>query len=373
MIQARKLRVLVTTDAVGGVWIYSVELARALKHLGVEVLLAVMGPSPDEGQRREAHGIRLIDTGLPLDWTDIGAADLARAGRRLADIAAAEGADIVQTCSAAILAEAHFAQPVIAVQHSCVASWWAAVRGSPLPHDFQWRRDLVAAGLRRADAVVAPTADFAAETARIYGLGDRVLPVHNGRRAANSDPTEQRDFVLTASRLWDDGKNVLTLDAAAARLDRPFLAAGATHGANGASIRLDHLELPGQLAPARLASLLAARPVFASAALYEPFGLSVLEAAQAGCALVLSDIATHRELWGDAALYVPARDSDAFAAAIRRLLDDRPLRVELGDAARRRAARYTPDRLAGAMALLYADVLAQAAELAPHRQLAGAA
>src|SRR5205085_1796692 len=82
---------------------------------------------------------------------------------------------------------------------------------------------------------------------------------------------------------------------------------------DGACIHPDHLSLLGQLPPARLTGLLAARPVFASAALYEPFGLSVLEAAQAGCALVLSDIATHRELWGDAALYVPARDAGGFA------------------------------------------------------------
>ena len=113
--------------------------------------------------------------------------------------------------------------------------------------------------------------------------------------------------------------------------------------------------------------------MFASAALYEPFGLSVLEAAQAGCALVLSGIPTHRELWGETALFVEARDADGFAAAIRRLLDDRALRNGLGDAARQRAGRYTPQRMAAAMAALYVDVLEKQGERAQPLQLVGAA
>jgi hypothetical protein len=35
----------------------------------------------------------------------------------------------------------------------------------------------------------------------------------------------------------------------------------------------------------------------------EPFGLAVLEAAQAGCPLVLSDLPGFRELWDGAALF----------------------------------------------------------------------
>lgn len=372
MTSPRKLRVLVTTDAVGGVWVYSVELAHALAPLGVEVLLAVMGPPPSEAQRRDAGAIRLIDTGLPLDWGDTSAAELARAGGTLAAIASREAVDVVQTCSAAVLAYAEFEQPTIAVQHSCLASWWAAVRGTPMPADFEWRTDLVSRGLQRADTVVAPSATFAAETARIYGL-ETVATVHNGRLFAAAADGAERDFVLTASRLWDEGKNVATLDAAAAQLDVPFQAAGADRRPNGASIRLENLESGGQLDSGLLRTLLAQRPVFASAALYEPFGLSVLEAAQAGCALVLSDIPTHRELWGEAALYVAARDADGFAAAIRRVLGDRSLRAELGDAARQRAERYTPGHMAAAMAWIYADSLARTAHRALPLQLAGAA
>src|SRR5881275_1450492 len=114
------LRLLLVTDAVGGVWVYSLELARALRPLGVETVLAVMGPSPSERQRDEAADFRLVDTGLPLEWLDTDPSEVASAGETLARLANEERVDIIQTSSAALLADADFAQPCVAVQHSCV-------------------------------------------------------------------------------------------------------------------------------------------------------------------------------------------------------------------------------------------------------------
>ena len=238
------------------------------------------------------------------------------------------------------------------------ATWWAAVKGAPLPQEFEWRRDLVAQGLARADVVVAPTIAFAAATERTYDLARPALPVHNGRSPRPIAALPQGDFVFTAGRLWDEGKNLATLDRAAARIAAPFQAAGAVEGPNGASISLDHLVQLGECDESRMSGVLGARPIYASAALYEPFGLSVLEAAQAGCALVLSDIPTYRELWDGAALFADARDDSAFAAAIGGLLDDHSLRQHLGEAARELARQYTPEATARGMAAIYARVTA---------------
>ena len=349
-------RLLLVTDAVGGVWVYSLELARALKPFGIETVLAVMGPSPNPAQREEAGGFRLIDTGLPLEWLDTSPGEILRAGKAIAEIADDEGADVVQTSSAALLAGGSFDCATIAVQHSCVASWWAAVKGTPLPPEFQWRRELVERGLQQASAVVAPSIAFAAETARIYDVPVPVNAVHNGRRSMTFGRVPQGEFVLTASRLWDEAKNVATLDAAAGRIGIPFQAAGPTDGPNGAAIRLQHLQALGEISPTRMAGLLSARPVYASAALYEPFGLAALEAAQAGCALVLSDIPSHREIWSGAALFVSARDADAFAGAIQDLFDDPDERQQLGQLALARSQLYSPERMARGMTDIYARV-----------------
>ena len=115
------LRLLLVTDAVGGVWVYSLELARALRPLGIATILAVMGPSPSDRQRDEAADFKLIDTGLPLEWLDTNAAEVREAGEAIAALANRERADIVQTSSAALLAGADFGQPTVSVQHSCVA------------------------------------------------------------------------------------------------------------------------------------------------------------------------------------------------------------------------------------------------------------
>jgi glycosyltransferase involved in cell wall biosynthesis len=358
-------RLLLATDAVGGVWAYSLELARALEPLGVKTLLAVMGPPPSAEQREDAAGIDLVDTGLPLEWLDTDPAGLRRAGEAIAELGSTVGADIVQTCTGALLAETQFTQPTIAVQHSCVATWWAAVNGTPLPAEFEWRRALVDHGLNRARAVVAPSAAFAADTALAYPLSQPIETVHNGRRPIAPAAVPQGEFVFTAGRLWDEGKNVATLDAAAARIEAPFQAAGPLRGPNGAAIELAHLRHVGELSATRIAGLMAARPVFASAAVYEPFGLTALEAAVAGCALVLSDIPTHRELWSDAAVFVPPRDDVSFAEMIRALLADGAAREALGEAARERAQQYTPERMAAQMSEIYARLAQPVAEPRP--------
>jgi glycosyltransferase involved in cell wall biosynthesis len=302
-----------------------------------------------------------------LEWLDTSAAEIEAASSELGRIAASERIDVVQTHSAAFLVGAGFECPTVAVQHSCLSSWWAVVRGTALPIDLEWRTDLVERGLRRADAIVAPTRAFAAATARAYRLDD-IITVHNGRTRREVRLLPQGDFVFTASRLWDEGKNVRTLDAAAARIDVPVQAAGATLGPNGAKVALENLHLLGELSEERLGGLLAARPIYASAALYEPFGLSVLEAAQAGCALVLSDIPTHRELWDGAALFVDPFDERGFANAFERLLNDRSERNRLGENAALAARQYSPSRMAHEMVQIYARVTQPQSQL-----IAGAA
>lgn len=350
------LRLMLVADAVGGVWTYSVELARALRDWNIETVLAVVGPPPTGEQRREAGAARVVETGLVLDWTARRPDEIRRTGCVLADLADEAGADVVQLNSAAIAADCEFSQPVVVVQHSCVTTWWNKVRGGLLPNDFAWRRDLIESGLNAAEAVVAPSAAFAASLSTIYSLSRPVRCVHNGRRPLPMKKRGPEDFVFTVGRLWDEGKNVSTLDRAAAKLNIPVEAVGPLRGPNGTAVSFDHLQTPGALSLAQIAERLAARPIFASSALYEPFGLSVLEAAQAGCALVLSDIPTLRELWGGAALFVQARDADGFAAAIEQLLANPERRADLAIAARMRALRYTPEAMGSRMAQIYADL-----------------
>lgn len=355
-------RVLMTADAVGGVWQYATELAKALQPLGFETLIAVLGPAPSYAQRDEVHrsaGVRLIETGLPLDW--LSDADATRAtAAELAEIARCENVDVVHLNSPALAAVQSWPVPVVGVAHGCLATWWDTARADqPLDPAFAWHREMMAQGMRACDRIVAPSSSFAMALQRVLALPSAPLVVHNGRALPQAvRAASPANSALTAGRLWDEVKNVRTLDAAAALLPYPFEAAGELTSPQGETATISHLLPLGRLDGSALAERLALQPVFVSAATFEPFGLSILEAAGAGCALVLSDIPTFRELWDGAATFVEPHDAAGFANAIEALLRSPEERAALGDAARMRALQYTPEQMASGMAAQYRELFA---------------
>lgn len=357
------MHLLMTADAVGGVWTYALDLARGLVAHGVRTTLAVLGPAPDasaEARARAIPELALRVTGFPLDWMAASSSQVKEAGTALTALAHDLRPDLIHLNSPALLAEARFPAPVLAACHSCVATWWDAVRApfghGPMPADFTWRTDLLRRGYARADALLAPTRAFAAATARTYALPVTPRAVLNGRASVAAVPAAcvPPRFAFTAGRLWDEGKNLSTFDRAAGRSTVPFLAAGPTRAPYGAQADARHAHLLGRLDDAGVAAHLAHRPVFVSLALYEPFGLSVLEAAQNGCPLVLSDIPTFRELWDGAATFVPPHDDAAAAAAVAALIVNPR---DAGERSRARAARYTVEANAAATHALYAALL----------------
>ena len=92
----------------------------------------------------------------------------------------------------------------------------------------------------------------------------------------------------------------------------------------------------------------------------ESFGMVLLEAMAAGCALVASDLDGHRNVATDGvdALLTPIGDAHALAKALARVLDDAPLRQELVAGGRRRADELSMDRLAQLYAEVYASIAA---------------
>jgi len=102
----------------------------------------------------------------------------------------------------------------------------------------------------------------------------------------------------------------------------------------------------GYVDEAALASLYRGARLFVFPSRYEGFGLPVLEAFAAGLPVVASDLPVLRELAGDAVLYAPPLDAEAWIGQVERLLDDPALARELAAAGRERARRYTWERAA---------------------------
>jgi glycosyltransferase involved in cell wall biosynthesis len=167
---------------------------------------------------------------------------------------------------------------------------------------------------------------------------------------------------MAAGRIWDAAKNLRLLDDIAPLVPWPIEIAGEVVHPEQGAIRLRHARQLGVLAPSELRSRLERAAIFAAPALYEPFGFGILEAAAAGCALVLGDIASLRENWESAAIFLPSTDGGRWQAALGRLIEDRDERERLATAARARAERFTLARTAGRYRAVYRELTNASAE-----------
>jgi glycosyltransferase involved in cell wall biosynthesis len=356
--------VLMTADATGGVLTYALSLASELAKTGTKTHLALMGPKQrpeQEAAVRAIPGLVLHESTHALEWMDEPWPDVVRATEWLRDLERQVRPDIIHLngyCHGA----AGFTAPVVIVAHSCLLSRWEAVEGSNVPERYATYKDAVKRGLQAVAAVIAVSQSMRVSLERHYGPLPRTAIVPNGLTAPSAQRSKEH-FILAAGRVWDRAKNVETLARVARDLPWPLKVAGSTAPPGNASRDSagfgphDGVEALGWLPPAELGALMDRAAIFASPARYEPFGLSALEAALRGCALVLGDIPSLREVWGEAALYVRPDDGKGFVEALTKLASDEGVRGELADAANLRARLYTPARTARAMRDVYETII----------------
>ncbi|MGX2041443.1 glycosyltransferase family 4 protein [Methylocaldum sp. MU1018] len=352
------MKVLMTADTMGGVWRYALELARGLEPFGADILLATMGAPLSADQRREVAAlanVRVAESRYKLVWMDDPWTDLDAAGKWLLKLADEFKPSLIHLNDYPH-GNLPWPAPVLMVGHSCVFSWWQAVYGEPAPERLDRYRQVVGAGLRAADRLVAPTAAMLAELRRLYGPLPASRVISNGRAALPE--SNKKPLVLAAGRLWDPAKNIAALARIAARLSWPVYIAGEARHPDGGTSEFADIRCLGRLAPEQLANWFAHAAIYALPARYEPFGLSALEAASAGCALVLGDIPSLREVWQDAALFVAPNDAERLRSTLQKLIDEPDLRRDYAARARARAARFTPERMAAAYWNAYHELVA---------------
>jgi glycosyltransferase involved in cell wall biosynthesis len=440
-------KVLMTADTIGGVWTYALELAAALGKYGIEVALATMGAPLTPQQRetsRQIPNLEVFESNFKLEWMEDPWEDVKQAGEWLLQLEGHLQPDIVHL-NGYVHAALSWQAPTLVVGHSCVLSWWEAVKGEPAPASWNRYQQNVKQGLQAANLVVAPSAAMLTALTSHYGelVNSKVVP--NGRDPAVFYPSVKKEFVLTAGRLWDEAKNVAVLEDIAPQLLWSIYIAGeqkhpdsgidamnrvsitqlhqavspqpnptltkapvakgrklasplskgglrgvkpvvgypvqdadereyTTNNENLCSpLTTHHSPLPifktdvstsnvhrlGRLSTEELATWYAQASIYALPARYEPFGLSVLEAALSGCALVLGDIPSLREIWRDAAVFVPPDQKNAIAHAINTLIRDCSVRTAFATKARTRALEFTPQRMVTGYLEAYQDLIEQ--------------
>jgi glycogen synthase len=360
------MRILMTTDTVGGVWSFTKELSSELLKNGCAVAMVSLGRKPSNAQQAwadaqsERWGARFrydaLDT--PLEWMNENGRAFSEAAPVLVQIADDFGAELLLS-SQYCFGELECDIPRAVVAHSDVFSWAEACRPQGLGHS-KWLdtyRDLVQDGLDHADAVVAPTCWMLDALGRNFQLPRERCVIANGRTLVVAKPATTRKMqAITAGRLWDEAKNLKMLETVDSPI--PLLIAGeAEYESANLAIDGTDIRLLGALPEEALLALFGESAIYICTSRYEPFGLAPLEAALCGCTVLANDIPSLREVWGDAALYFSGPES--LSSWLWRLSDHPWLLNEAQEIAGSRAREFTGERMAAGYLELFRSMVKQ--------------
>ncbi|WP_084165721.1 glycosyltransferase family 4 protein [Dyadobacter crusticola] len=356
------LKVLMTADTVGGVWTYSVELCRALADYNVHFHLVTMGAKMQPWQAAEIGAlgnVTVYETGYKLEWMENPWEEVDEAGSYLLSLQKAVQADLVHL-NGFVHGALKWDVPVISVAHSDVFSWFRAVEKTTPPADWDTYFAKVQRGLQHADHIVAPSRAMMTELDAIYSLHKNHSVIYNTRRADRFFCGKKEKSVLCMGRIWDEAKNVKLLTDAAPSIHYPIQIAGETHFENNSTeVQQSNIIHLGKLGSEAISKALSTASVYALPARYEPFGLSVLEAALSHCALVLGDIPSLREIWQDHAIYVDTGNPQELADTINALMQDEENLNKMAEKAFQRAQQFTTSKMGSSYAGLYQQLVKQ--------------
>ena len=116
------------------------------------------------------------------------------------------------------------------------------------------------------------------------------------------------------------------------------------------------IRLTGRVTSEDLPALYAGARVLALPSKFEGFGLTMIEAMACGTPVVANNASCLPEVAGNAALLTDADDTSAFAAALRKAIEDETLRADLIARGFQRAAQFRPERCAKQMLGIYEQV-----------------
>lgn len=295
-------------------------LARGLSERGVDVHVGILRGGPNLE--------RLQHTGATVHWIPSGGNYDPFLLPRIVRLIRRVRPDVVQTW----LTQMDVVGGLAALMTG--TRWIVSERSSGAHYPRDARHGMRRLIGRFADAIVANSKGgltFWTKTRAAKFVVPNAVPLEE----IDAAPREEIDagdakVILYAGRL-DEEKNLPNLIDALAEVmrDRDALALFCGIGPLEAAIRA-RIEERGLSARVRILGftdrlwgLMKRADVLVAVSWFEGHPNVVLEAAAAGCPLVLSDIAAHRDVFDEqSAAYVPPTDASAIAAAIGRALDD---------------------------------------------------
>lgn len=358
------MRILLTTETMGGVWTFTTELATELMQRGHAVALVSLGGQPSHEQQawcaaqNLAYGpsFQFTATNVPLEWTEKNEFVFTQGAGVLFHVARQFRPDLLhsnQFCFGALSLDI----PKLVTAHSDVLSWAGACRPRGLEQSRWLRqyRSLVTQGLQSCDAVASPTRWMALELTRHYNDLPPSYLIRHGRSLDAPESRLRSVQAVTVGRLSDEAKNIEMLRAVNAPI--PIYVAGDRRCGGSVTLRqMGRAILLGALPQSSLLALLARSSIYIATSVYEPFGIAPLEAALCGCAVLANDIPSLREVWGDDALYFDGPRS--LSMLLHQLNREERRLAEARQRSFARANELTAQRMADGYEALYRALLA---------------
>ena len=373
----------------GGQGVYICYLAGALQELGHEVHV-VSGPPyptpPDGVKLHKVLGLNLYETSnlsslsnplrafTPLNLYEITAVHIGffpdiftfsmRAYFKLRELMSSERFDVIhdnQTLGYGLLLMKSLGVPIVATIHHPITVDLAAslAQSDTFRRGIRWTMFysfLTMQGIvsRRMERVITVSQSSAEDTARAFKLRqDRVRVVYNGidtgifRRLDRVE--KEPNSLVIVGKVEDKTKGIPYLLEAVKLLkgdvDVKVYVVGKQEASEGYGTNLaqqlgisDRVTFTGYVSTDELVRLYSSAEIGVTSSVYEGFGLPAAEAMSCGTPVIATRAGALPEIVGDdaAGILVPPGDPPALAAAIKRLLADKPLRQRMGQAARKR-------------------------------------
>jgi glycosyltransferase involved in cell wall biosynthesis len=353
-------KILMTTDSIGGVWTYAIELCRFFNNLNIQVGLIVTGELTSASQRAELRNLKhvhLYEKNYKLEWMDDPWDDIDNSGEWLLEIENDFQPDIVHLNSFSY-GSLDWKSPVIITAHSDKMSWWKSVKTGPPPPEWTEYYNRVYKGLHSADFIVVPSKFMQHQLNLIYGDFQNMTVIYNGRDKQLFKIGNKKEIIVSAGRIWDEAKDINSLVSVAADLRWKVLIAGSNVSPiNNEEASVGSIGFLGRLSQLKTAELFSSASIFVLPAKYEPFGLTPLEAALSGCALVLGKTTSFIEIWDDAALYVTPGDVEELKFILKYLSDNKDIINSYALKAYKRAQLYPAQKMGESYLSLYRNII----------------
>ena len=377
----------------GGQGVYICYLAGALQQLGHEVHVVSGPPYPAPPAGVKLHkvlGLNLYETSnlsslaspvqalTPLNLYEIAAVHIGffpdiftfsmRAYFKLRELMSSERFDVIhdnQTLGYGLLLMKSLCVPIVATIHHPITVDLAAslAQSDTFRRGIRWTMFysfLTMQGIvsRRMERVVTVSQSSAEDTARAFKLRkDRVRVVYNGidtgifRRLDGVE--KEPNSLVVVGKVEDKTKGIPYLLEAVrllkGDLDVKVYVVGKQEASEGYGRNLaqqlgisDRVIFTGYIGTDELVRRYSSAEIGVTASIYEGFGLPAAEAMSCGTPVIATRAGALPEIVGDdaAGILVPPADPRALAAAIKRLLADKPLRQKMGQAARKRVEDF---------------------------------